>query len=277
MNAVRFSVGGATLTRVPYIDVLVDAEVVGLTPEQVRASLWAQPTWSEGEQVRVGAAVWIIESDGLRIAVDPAQAADHLLRTAPDAAAHQQSFAAALELAGYPRESIDTVIATHLDGIGMMAWLEDDEWTPFFPNAPVLMSRRELDDVIENGDRGPFRPQGREALLALHAQGVITTVDDEHTVTHDVSTEWTGGHTPGFQLVHIGPDDERATMIGHLALSPLQFGFGASPAHPDPAAAAKAFNGLNDGRLLIGPLWPNPGAARWTDDRIETARSGAVR
>ena len=78
--------GDATLTRVPYIDVLVDAEVVGLTPEQVRASPWAQPTWSEGDQVRVGAAVWIIESDGLRIAVDPAQAADHLLRTAPDAA-----------------------------------------------------------------------------------------------------------------------------------------------------------------------------------------------
>ena len=230
----RYSVGDAILTRVPYADVLVDAAVVGLTPEEVRASAWAEPTWTQGEQVRVGAAVWVIESAGRRIAVDPAQAADSILRTAPDAAAHQQSFADALTAAGYPRESIDTVIATHIDGIGMIAWLTDEgAWIPFFPNATVVVSRRELEAIADADD--PYQPQNGDALLALHAQGVVTPVDDAHAVTEAVRTQWTGGHSPGHQLVHIGPVADRATMIGHLALSPLHCVTGDGQGHIDPS------------------------------------------
>ena len=103
VGTVRYSIGDATLVRVPYADVLVDAEVVGLTPDAGRArSDWAAPTWAEGGQVRVGAAVWIIESDGRRIVVDPAQAADDILRDGPDAAFHQEAVAAALAAAGLP-------------------------------------------------------------------------------------------------------------------------------------------------------------------------------
>ena len=141
MGTVRYSVGDATLVRVPYVDVLVDADVVGLTPEQVSAIDWAVPTWAEGDQVagrrpRSGSS----SRDGRRIVVDPAQAADDILRAGPDAAFHQEAVAAVLADAGYPRESIDTVIATHIDGIGMIAWRTDDEWVPFFPNAELLVS-----------------------------------------------------------------------------------------------------------------------------------------
>lgn len=219
MEPVRYSVGTATLVRVPYVDVLVDAEVVGLTPEQVAAIEWATPTWAEGDQVRVGAAAWVIESDGKRIVVDPAQAADEILRTGPDAVTHQEAVASALETAGYPRESIDTVIATH----------------------------------------------------ALHAQGVLNTVDDEHAVTSEVNIRWTGAHSPGHVVVDISSVGEVATMIGHLALSPLHCVVGECGPHMDPPAAATVLRSLNDGRVLVGPLWPAPGAVRWTGDSLPTA------
>ncbi len=263
------SVGSATLVRVPYVDILVDADVVSLTPEHVRANGWAVPTWAEGDQVRVGAAVWIIDSDGRRIAVDPAQAADDVIRSGADAVGHQEAFAASLSAAGYPRESIDTVIATHIDGIGMMAWRDGDDWTPFFPNAELLISRREHEAIAADG---PYEPSGADAYLALHALGAVTTVGDEHEVTRDVTMRWTGAHSPGHMVVDIRAGDDAATMLGHLALSPLHCVVARnSRLHGDPVAATAALRALHDGRLLIGPLWPEPGAVRWTGDSIVTA------
>lgn len=266
----RYAVGDATLVRVPYAEVLVDAPVVGLTAEQVSSQPWAAPTWAEGEQVRVAAAVWIVESGSRRIVVDPAQAADDILRGA-DAVAHQEAMADLLAQAGYPRESIDTVVATHIDGIGMIAWRDGDAWVPFFPSAEVILSRRELDAIAARED---YRPQGGDALLELDARGVVTAVREEQAVTPDVSVRWTGAHSPGHQVVDIGSADDRATMLGHLALSPLHLAIDAGP-HVDPVAAGAALRQHADGRLLTGPLWPAPGAVRWSDGQVATVPGDA--
>lgn len=264
----------AALVRVPYVDVLVDAPVVGLDDHQVRAVEWAVPTWAENGQVRVGAAAWVIESGGRRIVVDPAQAADDILRTGPDAAAHQEGFAAALANAGFPRDSIDTVIASHIDGIGMIAWRdEDDGWSPFFPNADVLISRREYDAIVHDGD---YRPQGSDALVALTGQGVVTTIDDHYSVTPEVTIRFTGGHSPGHQVVDVVSTDLDATLIGHLALSPLHCVIDDFAGHTDPVVAARVVRELRDsGRLLVGPLWPAPGAARWGAREMRAETPGA--
>ena len=90
----------------------------------------------------------MIESGDARIVVDPAFAADEILRNDNDAAAHQEAFAALLAAAGFPRESFTHAIATHYEGVGMLAWRNDDgSWERFFPNAPILMSQRELDAI----------------------------------------------------------------------------------------------------------------------------------
>ena len=73
-------------------------------------------------------------------------------------------------------------------------------------------------------------------------------------------------------VVDIASGDDVATMLGHLALSPLHCVIeGTCRLHVDPAAATAELHTLNDGRLLIGPLWPEPGAIRWTDDSVRTA------
>ena len=274
MDVLRFSVGEPTLVRVPYADVLVDADVVGLTADEVAANRWAQPTWAEGPQVRVGAAVWIIQSEGRRIVIDPTQAADDILRTAPDAAFHQQAVADALAAAGFPRESIDTVIASHIDGIGMIAWLEDGAWSPFFPNAEIILSERELAAIAADG---PYQPQGGDAILELDTQGAVRPVGDEHVVTSEVRTTWVGAHSPGHLLVNVTSGGERATMLGHLALSPLHCVTTAPGPHLDPVAASAVLHGLGDGqRILVGPLWPAPGAARWNGTDVGTVAPDPV-
>ncbi len=178
---------------------------------------------------------WVIQSGDARIVVDPAQAADDILRSDADAAAHQEAFSAVLDAAGVPRDSVTHVIATHLDGIGMIAWRNPDgSWVPFFPNAPILMQQREMDAI----DAGTHKPDRMEVLAELRDQGAVQAVTGDHLqVTADVALEFTGAHTPGHQIVRINSDGEAAVMLGHLAVSPLHLATGAcAQQHPDPAA-----------------------------------------
>jgi glyoxylase-like metal-dependent hydrolase (beta-lactamase superfamily II) len=253
-------IGDVTLTRVSYAEVEVEPEQVGLTAEEV-AGAAARPEWVSNGKPRASASAWIIEHDDARIVVDPAGAVDAILRNDNDAAAHQQAFAGLLESAGYPRDSITHAVATHLDGIGMLAWRDDDgSWVPFFTNAPILMSQRELDAI----DSAPFEMQGRKLLAELEAGGAVHGTADQVELTGAVSLELTGGHNPGHMIVRIRSGGEQAIMLGHLALTPLHVALQKDANHMDgPLANERLRALLDEDAILIGPLWPAPAAGRW--------------
>jgi glyoxylase-like metal-dependent hydrolase (beta-lactamase superfamily II) len=266
VTVVTTTIGDVRLTRIGYADVTVPAAAAGLTPADVPAVEWAAPLWADGDQVRAGAAAWVIEHDRARIVVDPALAADDVLRGPDGAVAHQEAFAAAMEAAGFARDTITHAVATHLDGIGMFAWRDGDTWTPFFPNAPLYFSRRELDDV----DRRPHAIDV-DALATLRAKGAVEATTGERTVLSDaVSIVHTGGHSPGHQVLRVERDGDAAVVLGHLTVSPLGLAREVQPrAHVDHPTAQRVLRDLRDsGALLIGPLWPTPGAGRWRDDRL---------
>jgi glyoxylase-like metal-dependent hydrolase (beta-lactamase superfamily II) len=269
--AAKLRVGDALLTRVQYFDVPLDAAVVSLTAAQIAAIDWATPSWATAEgQVLVGIAVWVIESQDRVIVVDPCGAADQFIRTGPEAVGHQEAVFAALTDAGFPRERVDFVVLSHLDGIGMAAAVASDgTWEPAFPNARIVMTNAELAYLS-----GGAPASGLDALNALLEQGAIDGVDDGHRVTGDVSLEISGGHTPGHALVRVRSGSEQATFLGHLALTPMHIST-CDPArmHFDPAPATVAFEALiaestERGSTLVGPLWPFPGAGQVMDDRV---------
>lgn len=257
-----------TLTRVGYADVSVPAEAVGLAAGEIASIDWARPVWADGEQARAGAAVWIVEHGDVRIAVDPAQAADDILRNDQDAAVHQEAFAALVAGAGFARETITHVVASHLEGAGMMAWRNDDgSWVPFFPNAPILVTQTEIDDW-DAGAQTPARP---EVLAQLRAQGALQPVADAHDVTPAVRLERSGGHCPGHQIVRVHSDGRSdAVMVGHLAVTALHLATGPNTVeNRDAPGAWTTLSELRDsGTILVGPLWPAPGAGRWTGERF---------
>ncbi len=264
-NSIR--VGDVVLTRVGYADVGIPPARVGLTVEQVSSVTWAEPLWATGNELRAGAAVWVIQDGDARIAVDPAQAADEVIRTDADAAFHQEAVAALLEAAGMPRESFTLAISTHVEGIGMWAWRNDDgSWVPFFPNAPILVPQRELDAI----DRGEHPSPAHAAFTELRALGVYQAVGDGDRVTANVSLEHAGAHTPGHQFVRVSSGGEQAIMVGHLAVSPLHLATGLCPQqHPKPDEAQVRIEALlEEDAVLIGPLWPAPGAGRWDGKKL---------
>src|SRR5262245_53190274 len=94
----------ATLTRVSYADVPIPPELAGLAASDFAGIEWRFPLWAEGEQLRAGAAAWFAGIAGQRLAFDPMQAADGVLRADRGAeAAHQAAIAKLFAAAGFAR------------------------------------------------------------------------------------------------------------------------------------------------------------------------------
>jgi len=257
----RFDVGAVRMSRVPYFDIALDPGVVGLTVEQVRAA--DAPAWATPEgQVLIGQAVWVIESGGRVVVVDPCGAADEFLRSGPEALLHQDAVLRALAEAGFPAERVDTVVLSHLDGIGMAALVgADGRWEPAFPNARVIVTAAELAWIGASPETS-----GAGAFAALLERGVVDAGADERQLTDELALELSGGHTPGHAVLRISSGDAGAVLLGHLALSPLHAVADVSPtAHVDPDGALRRLRLILDaaaagGLLVAGPLWPWPGA-----------------
>ncbi len=224
---------------------------------------WA-PSWCDGTQVRVGQAFWVIESEGRTVVVDPCGAADAFLREGPEATTHQDAAFARFRDAGFDPAAVDAVVMSHLDGIGMFALVgPDGAWRPAFPNAPIVMSDLEWTRVRARRD-----VSGMQALLALDALGAVERVSLPYPVTPEVRLVRSGGHTEGHLTVIVESDGARALFLGHLAVTPVSAGI-VTPAalHDDPQLGDDALrqwlaDAAGDDALVIGPLWPDPGAAR---------------
>jgi hypothetical protein len=269
----RLTIAGVTLTRVGYVDVGVPPEGVGLGTVDFATLDWAQPRWVDGGQVRIGAATWFADAGGIRCAFDPLLAADSVLRA--DRAAesgHQEAVAAKLAEAGFTRESVDCLLLTHIEGVGMTGWRDDHgRWSRFFPNARILVS-----DVALGAFRAAPTRTGDaewEAWTALLDGGHVGTFDDGAAIAPGLTAELTGGNCPGHAVFHFGEAGcpPAASLIGHLAVSPIHLTSGACAAlHEDPAEAWSRLHAIaDDGRALIGPLWPTPGCGCWRNGRLE--------
>lgn len=262
---VRFTIGAIELCRVEYFDVALDPESVSLTAAQVASVPSAVPTWAtEVGQVLVGQAMWVLRSAGTTIVVDPCGASDAFLRTGPEAITHQNAMLAALVEAGFGAEDVDVVLLSHLDGIGLVAVVDDaGAWAPTFPNARVVVPAEHLAFLASDAGEGV---SGSEAFAVVQRFGVVDGVPDGHEVAPGVVLQVTGAHAPGHAVIRVGQGDGQGVMVGHLAVSPLHAMTGpCAGLNDDPQAAWSVLGALvteaEDRRgILIGPLWPRPGA-----------------
>lgn len=110
-----------------------------------------------------------------------------------------------------------------------------------------------------------------EASQALIDLGVVDTYADGERIANGLSADVRRAHSPGHALFHFGtsgaPD---ATFIGHLAVSRLHLTTGECPVlQSEPGAAWSLLCGtVQDGRILIGPLWPTLRFGRWRDGAL---------
>ena len=143
----------------------------------------------------------------------------------------QTSFLEDLTEAGYPPESIDTVLCTHmhLDHVGWNTRKVNGKWVPTFPNARYLFARNEFEYWKS---RLPERSDPHKSVLVEHVvDSVLPILDAEladfvepnHRVSEHLWFEPTPGHTPGHVSVHIESRGQHAVISGDIFHHPVQF------------------------------------------------------
>jgi glyoxylase-like metal-dependent hydrolase (beta-lactamase superfamily II) len=176
----------------------------------------------------------IVETPDRRIMVDTCLGNDKQ-RAIPGWHMRTGPFLRDIAAAGYPRESIDTVLCTHLhvDHVGWNTMRAGDRWVPTFPNARYLMGRTEFEHWSARGAanaRGddPFG----DSVKPVFDAGLVDLVASDHAICPEIRLEPTPGHTPGHVSVRISSRGEEALITGDFMHHPCQM------ARPDWASAA---------------------------------------
>ena len=142
-------VGDVKITRIVELDAVGGSRFIlpQATKEIIREIEWLQPHFADAEgRLKMSIHALVVETPTRRIVVDTCIGNDKPRASMPAWDRMQTNFLADLEAAGFPPESIDTVLCTHLhvDHVGWNTMLEDGRWVPTFPRARYLFGETEL-------------------------------------------------------------------------------------------------------------------------------------
>ena len=222
----QWQIGDVKITRI------VEMEIAGgskfILPDATReASLaydWMQPHFMDADgNLIMSVHALIVDTGERRIVVDTCIGNDKE-RNMPNWNNLQTSFLQDLADAGYPRESIDTVMCTHLhvDHVGWNTMLVDGKWVPTFPNARYLVAEKEWAYWDANEDEKTYGPVLADSVRPVVEAGVVDFVSETHQVCDEVCLEPTPGHTPGHVSVHISSKGQEALITGDCIHHPVQ-------------------------------------------------------
>ena len=193
-------------------------------PDAVKEIGWLKPHFANEEGHLVMAVqAFLIETPSKRIIVDTCIGNDKKNRANPFFNDLQTSFLKDMEKAGWPRDSVDTVLCTHLhvDHVGWNTMLVDGEWVPTFPKAAYLIGKREWEHWQAEGDPADD-PVLSDSVKPIFDAGLVELIDETHRIAPQVSVRPTPGHTPGHISVVIESGGDSAVITGDLIHHPCQ-------------------------------------------------------
>lgn len=221
----QWTIGSVTVTRV------VEMEVAGgtrfLLPDATRDVClehdWMQPHFMDAEgNLIMSIHALVVDTGARRIIVDTCIGNDKD-RPIPGWHQLQTSFLDDLTTVGYPPDTIDTVMCTHLhvDHVGWNTTLVDGEWLPTFTNARYLMARPEWEhwSTVDDPTYGPVIA---DSVRPIIDRGLHELVEVDHRICDEVTLLSTPGHTPGHVSVLIESRGERALITGDSFHHPVQ-------------------------------------------------------
>jgi len=228
-----WKIGAVTVTRIVEMEVPMPHNPEAPffehgTPENLRRLPWLYPHFvNDQDQLLLSIHALLVEAPGLRLVVDTCVGNDKP-RGAVGGLPLATPFLEHMAEAGWSRESVDTVVCTHLhvDHVGWNTMLVDGKWMPTFPNARYLIGRDELAHWTAEGDDEQQVILGDSIQPVLDA-GLVDLVGLDHRLSPEVRLIPTLGHTPGHVSVMIESEGETAVITGDMAHHPCQL------AHPD--------------------------------------------
>ena len=239
------------------------------TPSAIEDMEWMVPHFATAEgKLIMSVHALVVDTPSQRIIVDTCIGNDKS-RSIPTWSHLQLPFLADLEKAGYPRETIDTVLCTHLhvDHVGWNTMLVDGQWIPTFLNARYLIAKEEFEYWDREADPNDADNIMDDSVRPIFEHGLADLVDLTHQICPEVRLEPTPGHTPGHVSIHIESQGQEALITGDCIHHPCQIEHldWASNADFDQTASTQTrehlMNTYSDTDvLIIGTHFPTPTA-----------------
>ncbi|GAA1961926.1 MBL fold metallo-hydrolase [Kitasatospora viridis] len=275
--------GGITVRRVDEIELPRQTGpwlLPGATKEVLDEASWLRPDFADAEVPRLASHSFAVTAGGLRIVVDTG-IGNGKERANPAWNGLDTDFLEQLTAAGFPPESVDLVITTHLhtDHVGWNTRLADGAWVPTFPRARYLTSRTEWDHWAGTELDEARAQMFRDSVHPVRDAGqydLVDVPDQGYEVAPGIVLVPAPGHTPGQVAVELRGGDRRALITGDSIHHPVQL------SHPhvhscvdiDSAQAIRTRARLLDAvadtdALLMGTHFPRPtaGTVRREGDR----------
>jgi glyoxylase-like metal-dependent hydrolase (beta-lactamase superfamily II) len=223
----KWTIGGVTVTKI------VELEMAGgtrfllpqATPEEILPIGWLRPHFAdENGRLRMSIHSFIIETADRRIVVDTCLGNDKQGRRIPHWNDRSGPFLQDLAEAGFPAESIDTVLCTHLhvDHVGWNTKLQNGKWVPTFPRARYLMGRAEYQHWRTAAGRPDMETIFADSVTPIVEAGLAQMVETDERICDEISLIPTIGHTPGHVSVMIRSRGEQALITGDFLHHPCQ-------------------------------------------------------
>lgn len=232
----KWKIGDVSITRVVEYESPTSVRFMfnGVSKADLMAIDWLQPHFvtTEGHMLFSIHAL-LIESADRRIIVDTCLGNDKE-RKVDGWGMRSGPFLDDIAKAGFPRETIDTVLCTHLhvDHVGWNTMLEDDSWIPTFPNADYLFAKDEWAYWAEH-EQEEFGPVVQDSVKPIVDAGLAKLVEPNHQLSDEIWLEPTPGHTPGHVSVRISSQGENAIITGDMTHHPCQMARPEWAAHAD--------------------------------------------
>src|SRR6201994_1313196 len=223
----HWTVGKVKITKI------VESETTGSTRfilpsagnEEIRKLPWLIPHFATEEgRLKMSIHSLVVETPSRRIVVDTGLGNDKEGRNVPTWNNRKGLFLETMTAAGFPPESIDTVLCTHLhvDHVGWNTRLADGKWVPTFPRARYLMGRTEYEHWSTITDRPDMAHILADSVTPIVEAGLATMVETNARISDEISLIPTLGHTPGHVSVMIQSKGEQALITGDFMHHPCQ-------------------------------------------------------
>lgn len=238
-------VGKVKITKV------IELETIGSTRfilpqasyEEIQKLPWLIPHFATEEgRLKMTIHSLVVETPSRRIVVDTGLGNDKQGRGVPTWNNRNGPFLETLSQAGFPPDSIDTVMCTHLhvDHVGWNTRLVDGQWVPTFAKARYVFGRAEYEYWRDHSGRPDQAAVFNDSVKPIVDAGKADLVASDARLTEEITLIPTPGHSPGHVSLHIVSDGEEALLSGDVAHHPCQMAHldWSSTADSDPVQSA---------------------------------------